>query len=130
MFLLFASSSSKFLFLQYHFLQVHFSNFKIILISFKTRMFKLFIVYPAFDYGHNLIIQIRLHSDPFYLGYEIYCSYKSMYKIRVSIIYTSIGQEVWENDLSIYFSAEYLFTERTKTSLCLWDSVREVFLLQ
>ena len=53
-----------------------------------------------------------------------------MYKIRVSIIYTSIGQEVWENDLSIYFSAEYLFTERTKTSLCLWDSVREVFLLQ
>ena len=97
-------------------------------------MFKLFIVYPAFDYGHNLIIKpkfwIGLHSDPFYLGYEIYCSYKSMYKIRVSIIYTSKGQEVWENDLSIYFSAEYLFTERTKTSLCLWDSVREVFLLQ
>ena len=59
-------------------------------------MFKLFIEFISSLYcWHNLVIKPRfwfgLRSDPFWWGYEIYCSCKSICKIWVSIIYASIG---------------------------------------
>ena len=83
-------------------------------------MFERFIEFiPSLYCWHNLVIKPRfyldLHSDPFWWSYEIYCSCKSIYKIWVSIIYTSIGRIVWENDLSYNvqkFSAECYFIER------------------
>ena len=98
------SSSSfkiRFLFLQYHLLQVHFSDFKIILIAFKTTIIKLFIeLFPSLYCRHNLVFKPRFwvgfYSNHFWWGYEIYCSYKSIYKIWLSIFYTSIGQIVRE----------------------------------
>ena len=96
----------RLLFLQYHYLQEHFRDFKTILVSFKIRMFKLFI--SSLYCWHNFVIKPRfwvsLHSGPFYWGYEIFCSNKSMYKIRLSIIYTNTGQILWENNFAIEFS--------------------------
>ena len=74
-------------------------------------MFELFIEFMLSLYClHNLVIKPRfwigLHFDLFWWGYEIYCFYKPVHKIWVSIIHTSIGQIVWENDLSKNFSAE------------------------
>ena len=61
-------------------------------------MFELFIEFILSLYGwHNLVIKPRfwvdLHSDLFWWGYEIYCSYKSICKIWVNIIYTSIRSD-------------------------------------
>ena len=98
---------SKIFFLQYHFLQVHFSDFNIF-ISFSTRMFELCIEFiPSLYCYHNLVIKPRfwidLYSDLFCWSYVIYCSYKSIYEIWISIIYTSLGQIVWKNDLTYSF---------------------------
>ena len=46
---------------------------------------------------------IDLYSDLFRWSYVIYCSYKSIYEIWISIIYTSLGQIVWKNDLTYSF---------------------------
>ena len=66
---------------------------------------------PSLYCWHNLVVGPRfwvgLHSDPFCRGCEIYCFCKSIYKIWGSIIYTSIGQIVWESNLSCIFQKPY-----------------------
>lgn len=47
----------------------------------------------------NIIVKprfwVEIHRNHFYQGYKINCLYKSIYKISLRIIYTSIGQVVW-----------------------------------
>ena len=54
-------------------------------------MFELFIeFFPSLYCWHNLVIKTKfwvgLHSNLFCWSYEIYCSYKSIYKVWVSFI--------------------------------------------